>query len=170
MALDTTVGGTAADSYATLAEYQARAAAFGWTLSGADATDEVNLRLARQYLDGAYVWKGYRAEEDQALEWPREIVEYVEGYIVLETVIPQKIKDAQMEMAFLIQNGATPFATREQGPITRERKKVDVLEVDRTYGGQGRVAPGYPLVDGLVAPYTVSKRGAANASVPLARA
>jgi hypothetical protein len=168
MSLDTTISGAAADSYATLAEYQAYAANFGWTLSGTDAGDEVNLRKGRVYLDQMYIWKGYKTTGTQALEWPRIVSGYVDGYSVPSDAIPQKIKDAQMEMAQLIQTGATPFASIEGGSISQKREKVDVLEESTTYA-KPRERVAYPLVDGLVASYAERKAGLSGGSVPLMR-
>lgn len=169
MALDTTIGGASSDSYGTLAAYQAYGAAFGWTLSGVDATDEVNLRLARRYLDTAYVWKGTKVSTSQALEWPRLISGYVEGFPVSSETIPQAVIEAQFEMAYLLQGGATPQATVTTGGILRERKKFDVMEKDTTYASARELAA-YPLVDAMVSPYVERKQGAVSGSIPLARA
>lgn len=169
MALDTTVGGASADSYATLAEYQAYGAAYGWSLSGVDATDEVNLRNARRALDTLYVWKGQRVTSMQLLEWPRSITGYIDGFPVSTDAIPQAIKDAQCELAYLIQGGATPDATIENGAIQSKREKVDVIEEETVYA-RSRERQAYPIVDGLVAPYARMKRGARAASIGLMRA
>lgn len=168
MALVTTVGGASSDSYATLAEYQAFAAAYGYTLSGTDAADEVNLRKAVRYLDQAYIWKGYRVTSTQALEWPRYVTEYVDNYAVPSDAIPQKIKDAQMEMAFLIQGGAAPLATLTGGAIVRKREKVDVIEEETEYSAP-RERDAYPVVDGLVGRYADRKAGVASGSIALMR-
>jgi len=155
MSLDTTPGGAAADSYATLAEYQARAAAMGWTLSGADATDEANLRRAAVALDATFRFIGFRTEKDGSRSWPRVVPSdyLVDGWSVPSSTIPQAIKDAQMEMAHLIQTGADPLATQE-GAIKRER--VDVIEVEYT-GGKGR--PRYDAVERLLAGYLATSPG-----------
>lgn len=164
MALDATVAGASADSYVTLAEYQARAAAFGWSLSGVDATDEVNLRRAAVILDASYGWKGLRGSEFQARDWPRDNVGYVDGWWVDSDVVPQAIKDAQMEMAFLIQGGADPLAT-VTAPIKRERKKADVLEIETEYAG-GKALPRFTAVDRILRDYVRAGAG----QIHLARA
>lgn len=164
MALDATVAGENADSYATLAEYQARATAFGWTLSGTDATDEINLRRAAIVLDASYGWKGLRGSEFQARDWPRDYVGYVDGWWIDSDIVPQAIKDAQMEMAFLIQGGADPLAT-VQAPVKRERKKADVLEIETEYAG-GKALPRFTAVDRILRDYVRAGAG----QVHLARA
>jgi hypothetical protein len=163
MTLDTTVGGASSDSYATLAEYQAKAAAFGWTLGSTDVADEVNLRKAAQFLDSRHVYRGTKATAEQAREWPRyDSLESTFGYAyypypIFADKIPLAIKEAQMEMAFLIQGGATPFATVD-GLVKRKREKLDVIEEETEYfGGQGRQS--YPGVTAILRHYIIGGPG-----------
>jgi len=169
MALDTTVGGASSDSYATLGEYQAYAAAMGWTLTASESEQETHMRRARVYLDRAYLWHGYRASETQALQWPRDMVPAVDGFSVASDSIPQPIMDAQCEMAWLIHEGADPFATVSGGEVKRKREKVDVIEEETEYG-DARERPLYPSVDALVRGYNKGKQGAVAGSVTLVRA
>lgn len=157
MALDATSAGQNADSYVTLDEYQARATAFGWTLSGDDATDEVNLRKAAVALDASYGWKGLRGSEFQSLDWPRDDVGYVDGWWIDSQIVPQAIKAAQMEMAYLIQGGAEPLAT-VQAPVKRERKKADVLEIETEYAG-GKSLPRFTAIDRILRDYVRAGAG-----------
>lgn len=152
MALTTTIGGASSDSYATLAEYQARATAMGWTLSGTDATDEVNLRRAAVALDATYSWLGMRQYQTQALDWPRLVDDLVDDWPLDPDTVPQAVKDAQMEMAFLIQGGADPLDTYEGGV---KREKIDVIEVE--YTAKGR--PRYDAVDRLLRKYVMAAPG-----------
>lgn len=172
MAIDVTVGGAAANSYATLAEYQAwRVLYYGIDGTEDDLSDELNLMRARAYIDRAYIWKGTRVTSTQALEWPRYVRDYANGFPVPSDSVPQAIKDAQCEMAYLIQGGATPFATLEGGTIKRKREKVDVIEEETEYAdGQARERNAYPLVDSLVAQYAQGKVGGKAVSIPLMRA
>lgn len=164
MALTTTVGGASSDSFASLAEYQAYGALRGWTLSGADATDEINLLKAMDALQRRYSYVGYRVTSTQALAWPRVTSILVEGYAVLTTVIPQDIKDAQCEMAYLIQGGATPFATVSGGAVARSKVKAGPVESETEYSAP-RETPRYVAVEGLLRPYLASGPG----SVPVTR-
>lgn len=148
MALVTTIGGASADSYGTLAEYQAYGASMGWTMGADDAADEVNLRRGALALDRGYSFKGYPAASTQALEWPRLDVGYVNGYDVASTVIPQDIKNAQFEVAFLIQGGLDPFKTVD-GAVTKA--KAGPVEVE--YSGGGSAEPRIVAIEGLLAPY-----------------
>ena len=155
--LDETPGGESADTYATLAEYQARAAAMGWTLSGTDAEDEVNLRRAAVALDASYDWRGQKRTRAQALGWPRDNVGYIDGWLIEPDTIPQAVKDAQMEMAQIIQSGTDPLAVFE-GAVKRVREKADVLEEETEYTG-GRARPRFTAVDRILRDYVRSGAG-----------
>lgn len=159
MPLDTTIGGAASDSYATLAEYTARAAAMGWTLADTDGANEVNLRRAAMAIDASYTFRGTKNTVEQAMEWPRfdstgyGTLEYFDPYGFSSDEIPPAIKNAQMEMAYLIQGGADPLATFE-GSVKRE--KLDVIEVEYT-GGRSR--PRFDAVDRLLSRYVAAGPG-----------
>lgn len=171
MALDTTIGGTAADSYQTLAGFQSYATAMGWTLTATNSVQEAALRRARVYLDRTYSWLGLRATEAQALVWPRQIGQLIDGYYVALDEIPQAILDAQSEMAYAILGGADPFAVISGGAVTAKRVKAAVAEVETTYAeGTARDRTAWPAVDALVAPYVTGKAGQAPFSVVAVRA
>jgi len=152
MALTTTVGGASSDSYATLADYTARATALGWTLAGTDAANEINLRKATVYLDANYVWVGTRVASTQALDWPRISNVLVDGYVIDSDTIPQAVKDAQMELAYLIQGGLNPFATVTNGAVGRKRSKAGPVETETEYATT-RETPRIVAIEGLLAPY-----------------
>ena len=141
MQIETGGGFTGADSYATRAELQARASAYGGTLpTNYDALD-VLLRRAAAQMDGM-AWEGRRASPWQALAWPRVGVPGV-----APDAIPMAIKAAQCALA--IELHASDTAPPARGPVIRER--VDVLEVE--YAQPAPTAP--PLVASavLAAPY-----------------
>lgn len=153
MALDTTIGGASADSYATLAEYAARATAMGWTL-GTDAANEQNLRRAALAIDATYAFVGFRQYRDGGREWPRVVPSdyLVNGWSITPDTIPAAVKAAQMELAYLIQGGADPLATYEGGV---KREKIDVIEVEYTAKGRAR----YDAVDRLLRDYIIAGPG-----------
>ena len=157
MALDATIGGTDADTYATLAEYQARAAAMGWTLAGTDAEDEVNLRRAAVAVDANYIFVGRKQYQFQAREWPRLEVPLIQSWPTNPDTIPQAVKDAQMEMAQIIQGGTDPLAVFE-GAVKRVREKADVLEEETEYTG-GRARPRFTAVDRILRDYVRAGAG-----------
>jgi hypothetical protein len=151
MTLNATIASATSDTYATLAEYQAYAAAMGWMLPGTDAADEINLRRAAVVIDAKYSWHGQRQYSAQAREWPRVWLPLIRGFDTPGDFIPQAIKDGQCEMAYLIQGGADPFAT-VSGAIKRKREKADVLEEETEYAG-GYTLPRYTAVDMVLGPY-----------------
>lgn len=153
----------AAESYVSAADcttYHTNNGNAAWT--GTDAVKEAALRKACRYLDGEYRkrWKGQKVyPTTQALEWPRAGVMVLDEpidlgvsdiyYGVLEiTTIPQRLKDAQCELALLVLAGE--LAPAVDGSIRRE--KIDVLETEYAPG----VRPGkklYPVVDQLLSDY-----------------
>lgn len=146
MALDTTISGATADSYATLAEYQAYGAALGWTLSGVDATDEQHLRRAAQVLDRQFSWPGYPTVDGQALQHPRFTTIIVDGRELRSDEVHQRLKDAQCELAYLIQGGLDPAKT-----ISGDVKVAGAGPARVEFFG----APGVPrmvAIEGLIAP------------------
>jgi hypothetical protein len=153
MALDTTIGASNADSYATLAEYEARAVVMGWALADTNAANEINLRRAAISIDATYEWVGMKQYQFQARDWPRLVNQLVDGWPIDPDTVPQAIKNAQMEMAYLIQGGADPLATYTGGI---KRQKVDVIEVEYA-GASGR--PRYDAVDRLLSGYVTAAPG-----------
>ena len=161
MALITTIGATNADSYATLAEYTARASALGWTLADTDAANEINLRRAAVVIDETYSFIGMKQYQFQSRSWPRLVRQIVDDWPINPDTIPDAVKFAQMEMAFLLQGGADPFATYD-GAVKRKREKVDVIEEETEYtGGKGR--PMFTGVDRILRDYITSGPGQVKA-------
>ena len=134
--IDATVGGASANSFATLAEaelyMETRLNASAWgsdndlkTRALIEATRELN-RLA---------YEGIKATAAQALNWPRWYAKDPDSAALQypwfqPSIIPQRMKDACMELAFQFLNmGTTDLAAQDasQGVI---RKKVDVLETE----------------------------------------
>jgi len=161
MTLTTTVEGATSDSYASLAEYQAYGVLRGWTAGASDAADEINLLKAMDYLARVYAWAGIATTSTQALQWPRVTSIYLEGYIVASDAIPQRIKDAQCEMAYLIQLGATPFATVSGGAVVKKNVKAGPVSSTTEYAAP-REIPRYVAVEGLIEPFTVGGPGQIN--------
>lgn len=158
MALDSTIGGAAAESYASVAEaatYHANRANAAWDLADTTAK-EAALRKATAYLDSRYTWRGVRVTSTQALDWPRSGV-VVDGYTVLTTALPAGLQRACMELA-LKALSADLFADVDAqyvesftvGPITRRMSArgnggqkrfaaVDALLRDLVRGGNGAI-------------------------------
>lgn len=131
-----------ADTYITEAEYVAYAVDLGWILEG---DNEVRLRRAFQGLNRYWRYSGSVLLATQAGEFPR----------LGTTAVPRAIKDAQAELAFLIQGGLDLFAT--VSPTTgggKEKIKVGPIEIEESSAAGGDLsAIQVVAVDGLLRPY-----------------
>jgi len=115
MTLDTTIGGTASDSYGTLAAYASYGDSMGWTLAATDAANEINLRRGATYIDRKYLFVGLKQYQYQARDWPRLVRDLAEDWPINPDTIPVDVIYAQFEMAHILQGGLDPFATIETG-------------------------------------------------------
>lgn len=150
-----------AESYATVADtdaYHANRGNSAW--KGTDAIKEAALRKAAAYLDGEYRrrWKGYRVQPlVQVMEWPRTGVCVVDelggvspyGYFgtgfLTDTTIPQRLKDAQCELALRALAGE--LAPDVDGKL--RRKKIDIIEKEYAPGSEPG-AKDYRIVEQLL--------------------
>lgn len=88
-----------AQSYADVATVDAYCAARGYSdWTGTNAIKEAAILRAMVYIDGL-CWRGLKASEDQALEWPRGWVEDKNGYAVSAYVVPSQVVHALCEAA-----------------------------------------------------------------------
>jgi hypothetical protein len=125
--IDATIGGTAANSYVTVAEadtyFDGRLYATAWT---EDATEDDKIKAlitATDRLDREDYY-GYRWEEDQRLKWPRSGVATDDGVEIAFDEIPRQLKDATCELALallgtdlLSESGLGGFDELEVGPL-----------------------------------------------------
>jgi len=159
MTLTTTIGSASTDSYITLLEWQAYWTARGVDLTahGHDESHEANLRRACDVLNRRYSWKGTRQYQTQAQAWPRLDVGYIDGWSIDADTIPQGIKDAQAELAYIIHEGGDPLATVD-GVVSASRSKVGPIEEDLTYIG-GKGLPKYTAAEKLIGAYLIGGGG-----------
>lgn len=108
MPLIPTPGAVDANTYASLAEFNAYAAArvpaLAWFTTATDPQKEAALQAAARELDACFAWTGSAVDEVQALTWPRSGMLTRNGFAIATTVIPQDLKNAQCE--FALQLGA----------------------------------------------------------------
>ena len=128
MTLDITIGGTASDSYGTLAAYEAYGLAMGWTLAVTDAANEINLRRAAVVIDRNNEFFGLQQYQFQARAWPRLVRGLFNDWPIDPDTIPVDIIDAQFEVAYILQGGIDPFATIETS-ATSESIKVGPITI-----------------------------------------
>lgn len=155
----------AANSYVTADEaqlYHQLRQNSEWTDSDAP-TKEAALVLAAQYLNGMR-WKGCRSNMRQALAWPRldvpayddDGVHFVGGHVSIEYLrslywgvneIPQRLKDAQCEVALAIVKGTDMMPTLDRGGMVRVEK---IGPITTEYMPGAPSVPRLPAVEALL--------------------
>lgn len=128
------------NSYVTLAEadtYFTNQGNAGASWAAPDAFKNEYLVNAAFALDRTYgQWylsQLRRGDSSQAMLWPREIVWDRNGRRLEYGTIPQVIKDAQCEMALLLQQGVDLFPEGSADQVVGDRVKVGDIEVSNTY-------------------------------------
>ena len=155
MAIVITVGDQTANSYITVAEYEAFWTERNVNITHSTAEKESELVKAADYINRNYQFIGEQQYRYQAMAWPRLTgVILVKDWPIDPDTVPQDIKDAQAELAYLIHTGATPFATVEGGAKVREKNKAGPVETEVEYTNF-RETPRYVAIEGLLAPYTI---------------
>ena len=155
MAIVTTVGDQTANSYITVAEYEAFWTERNVNLSHSNAAKEAELVKAADYINREYAFVGERQFRYQAMAWPRLTgVILVKDWPIDPDTVPQDIKDAQAELAYIINQGTNVFATVEGGAKVREKNKAGPVETEVEYTNF-RETPRYVAIEGLLSPYTV---------------
>lgn len=106
MALVITPGSATAESYATVAEFDAywasRLPAITWIATATEAQKEAALRAAARFLDAAPDWTGEAVDDVQALAWPRSGMLTRNGFDIATSgaaSITSPLKNAQCELA-----------------------------------------------------------------------
>ena len=123
------------------------ALARGVTISAPNAA--IYLTKSLDYLDSQN-WKGYKTDDGQVLDWPRQYV-YVDYVLLDSAVVPSGIVKAQHIVALSIANGYDPLATIERAV---KREKIDVLEVE--YQPNASSAPITRSINAALADYVAS--------------
>ena len=121
---------------------------------------ESALRKATDYMFQNYAsrWAGIRVSQYQALDWPRYgVVAF--GYPVIQTTIPNEIKNACAELAL---KAASSDLLADQD-IAVVREKIGPIETE--YDKNAPQRKKYPSIDSMLAPYL---SGSSN-SAPLIR-
>jgi hypothetical protein len=166
-----TVGSASANSYVTLAEaatyMEGRLNASSWETDA--STDEKNRALVeatRELTNRA--WKGYRVDSTQALSWPRQWAvdpdSPTQDYFDTD-VVPQRVKDATMELAFqFILAGTTDVASLESSYGVRS-ETVGPVATEYEPHMKAKGLARYPRVLDLIRPLLANS----GVSVPVVR-
>lgn len=119
--------------------YHAARGNVAWAAIADDATREIYLRQATDYMEGIYRlrWKGYRLNAVQYLSWPRQSVFLTDigatnegsyyggdGFLVPNNVVPTQVKQACAEFALVA--SSTPLSPNIERVVKSE--KLDVIE------------------------------------------
>lgn len=129
MTITATPGSTTADSYVTLADadsYHANRLHNATWIAASDSDKEAALKWATRLLDREN-WVGTRSTESQALRWPRLYVDDRDGYPIDSATIPQFLKNATSELAFLL---IATDRTADSGTEGFKKIKVDSIELE----------------------------------------
>lgn len=127
-------GVTGADSYITVAEYQAWINARISTHTATDAVVESQIRRAMDYFE-TLCFKGTKQSEDQPLQFPRYGL-IIDTYYVNVDTIPNEVKKALYEIVYADERGVGLFEDIERKTLS---EKVDVIEVTYADNSASRV-------------------------------
>lgn len=117
---------TNSNTYALEADLTTYASDRGITLTAADDPAKAQLLIqAMDYIE-EQPFKGNKGSDAQALQWPRWGV-VVDGYYVDTDAIPDRLKEAQMEVAIGIDGGNNPLANEDR---STKKEKVGDIEVE----------------------------------------
>lgn len=169
MALNTTPGDPAADSYPTLVEAKAYWDSIGRDYSAmADVELEQALRRGTAWLDGTYGARfiGKASTFDQSLEWPRQDAVY-RGEALPSDEIPRKVKNAASEAAWreaTEPNSLSPDYVPAEGVKQEQVGPLSVTYKDGT-GGVSDVLPMVTAVDGLLRGLMASRASVLSGTV-----
>lgn len=124
-----TVGTDAYDSLANVDAYHAARGNAEWALVTDDATREVFIRKATDWVDRTFDFNGDQTSGEQRLKFPRSFLE-VNGFLLDPAVIPWQVAEATAIVADLYRLGIYDM----EGIVTNDvaaisRTKVDVVEV-----------------------------------------
>lgn len=159
-----------AESYISVADADTYHSARGnaaWAAIATDALKEEALRRATDYMLQKYRlrWYGERVSTTQALDWPRNWVEYqdyayitqngaqtIGGYLYYPAdEVPEEVKRACAELA-LKAASATLYADQ-----TQQKTRVKVGPIETEYDKHSSQSTRYVAIDGLLSPFLKSR-------------
>ena len=122
-----------------------------WAMIGAAARTSSILR-AMNYIE-ALPWKGYKADKDYPLEWPRAGVIDGNEYPVDEDIIPEKLMKAQAEAALReIETGT--LQPDVEGPSNIQTMKAGSLAITY-FDGKSGTGSQFTVIEGLLSGFVI---------------
>ncbi len=148
-------GKSDAESYISVADantYDSKYVASATWDAATDPEKEVALRKGTQYLDARYNgnWRGRRANEDQALDWPRLDAVDNDGYEIDYQSLPTQLEQATVEAAIRSLSEELLPDPEEGGDIKKEKTKVGPITDEVEYLGAKTEMKDYPKVMDLL--------------------
>lgn len=122
-------GKTTATSYASVAQADSYCASHLYATTWRqkpDATKQIALNMATRLLDETVAWKGSKASDAQALEWPRYSVYDRSGWAIDGNEIPRDLVNATAELARLL---LAKDRTAEDDTLGFSRIKVGPIDI-----------------------------------------
>jgi len=148
--LDSTVGGAAANSYASVSDLEAYMEIHPYYGDAVFDDEEALLQYATVLLESLVVWKGYPATDEQALHFPTYGT----------TEIPTDIKNAQMELVFYLNSNSAVISGSDFKTIEFGQIRID-MQTDSA--GTSEMLP--ELVQTMISEYgSVKSSGIRSAS------
>lgn len=138
---DATVGGSSANSYATV-EYaddyhEGNLNREVWT-AATTAQKQAALAMATRTLEAELSFPGWKTTSAQARRWPRAGVYNRDGEYVDSAIIPEALKNATCELAFWF---LVSDRLADNDTAIIERMKLDTLELEFSRGSKTQVIP-----------------------------
>ena len=134
-------------AYSTTTELTAYATARGITLTG---DLDVLLTKASDYIES----KDYKGDAvSSSAKWPRYGV-YVDGFLLNSDIVPQGIKNAEMQTACDIDNGLDPLAN-----IERATKSESLGEMSVSYMDNASQSTRLTKISSMLKPYLFGGMG-----------
>lgn len=157
-------GLAAAESYASVDFADTYHTAYGAPTAWSGATTsakETALREATRYIDAEFgkLWSGQRANETQALDWPRLDVIDRDGYTLDANALPVKLKQATAILALeSISGDLYPNISSGDGTLKASMVKVGPITIDNEFVGGAEPFATYRIVRDMLSAYTTGKR------------
>ena len=166
-------GLTNATSYISVADANGIVDTYGraWSSDATTKDKQQALNAGTQYVDARFheLWQSYRTTEGQALDWPRYGVVDIDDWEIADDVIPDKLKQAVVEVAVYFDINGKVFPDADNsGTLKREKIKIDVLEFEEEYLGGSSGSDVSTKVDDLLKDYIGGASGGGMNS-PVAR-
>ncbi len=130
-------------AYSTTAELTAYATARGVTLT---SDLDVLITKASDYIE-SLSYQGDRYVLEQVNAWPRMNV-VIDNYLIPSDIVPQGIKNAEMQVAIEIESGNNPI-----GNVDRAVKQESLGDLSVTYMDSASDKTRLNTVNALIKPY-----------------